>query len=442
VRTPSLPFASPRVCALVATAVVLAACDERIPTGVDVTPLPAAPVTLEITFPWSEFASNLAIFGGYSRPQALNEAIIALDYAGTLNARTLIRWGTFPTTASVRDSTGTLRTDVNLTFLDGYVALFVDRAASTPTGPVTFALGAIENDWHLRTATWTASIDTVGDRRLWPEAGAGPVQPVTQRVWDPSEGDSVQFFVDSATIRAWRDPTTAARGARIDLLTADHRIRVVGGVIRLSARSSINPDTVLVLSAAVDQVTFVYTPEIGPPTDEIRVGGAPAWRSVFDVDLPDTLHGPPALCAAVGCPFALGPQHISYAGLALTSRATEPAFQPTDTVSLDVRAVLSRASMPKSPLSASLIADPLGQRIGPAPFGPLEGTLIDVPITGFVKGYLAGADPSGRLPPRTLALLSAREPEGFTIASFFGPGGPNEPKLRMILTVSPPMELR
>jgi hypothetical protein len=75
----------------------------------------------------------------------------------------------------VRDSTNTLRSDLNLTFLDGYVAVFIDTAASSPVGPVELALGAIQEDWHPPSATWTAAIDTVGDQRLWTDAGAGPV---------------------------------------------------------------------------------------------------------------------------------------------------------------------------------------------------------------------------------------------------------------------------
>lgn len=421
--------------------IALAACEERAPTGIDVLPLPPEPVTLEVTVPWSQFASNLELFSGYSGPEDLDEAILAHDFADTLEARTLIRWGPYPTQASVRDASGTLRTDLNLRYLDGYVAVYFDRAASTPAGTVDLALSAIEQDWHPSTATWTASIDTVGDRRLWPEPGAGPVRLLTTRPWNPTDGDSVQFFVDSATIRQWSDVFTPARGARIDLLTEDHRMRIIGAALRVNAASSINPDTILVLTAPADQVTFVYSPDATPPADGMLVGGAPAWRSVFDVSLPAGLTGPPELCAAVGCPFALRPEHVSYAALTLTSRATEPAFQPTDTVALDVRAVLQRSAMPKSPLGASLVSDATGRLIGPDAFGPLAGTPVEVPITTFVKQYLAGPDASGRAPPGSLALLSAREPEGFTIASFFGPGSASEPLLKMVVTVSPPMEL-
>jgi hypothetical protein len=70
-----------------------------------------------------------------------------------------------------------------------------------------------------------------------------------------------------------------------------------------------------------------------------------------------------------------------------------------------------------------------------------EGTLVDIPITAFVQSFLLGPDDAGRLPPYTLALLAAPEPEAFTFGEFFGPGGPNEPVLRLVLTASPPVEL-
>lgn len=437
---PPLPEGPPWALAL-GMAIALAACEEQTPTSVRVAPLPPEPVTVEVLLPWSEFASNLAVFGGYGRPDDVDEAIVAKSYAGTLDARMLVRFGGYPAAVSVRDSAGTLRTDANISYYAGYVVAKLDVGATTTAGPVTLALGATEVAWHAGSATWTSAVDTVGDRRPWPEPGAGPVTLLTTRDWSIADGDSIQFFVDSATVAAWGVATDSTRGARIELLTDGPRMRVETIRLRLNARSSINPDTALLVTAQTFAATFVYTPDApAPPAGTMRVGGAPAWRTIFDVDVPGRVTGPPELCAAVGCPFELGPQHVNHASLLLRSRRTEDAFQPTDTVALDVRAVLSRAAMPKSPLGLSLLSSPLGQLVPPGPFGPLEGTLVEVPVTAFVKAYLAGPDPSGRPTPRTLALLAAGEPEGFTFASFFGPG-PNEPVLKLILTVSPPMEL-
>ncbi len=186
----------------------------------------------------------------------------------------------------------------------------------------------------------------------------------------------------------------------------------------------------------------MYDPVPTPPTDGFRVGGVPAWRSVFGIAVPTELDGPPELCAEVGCPFELKPQHVSYASLNLTSRTTALAYQPTDSIGIDVRAVLSPADLPKSPLSASLAPSASGFRVAGDVFGSTPEQLVELPITNFVKGYLAGPDPSGRPPPNTLALLAAGEPSTFWYASFFGPGGATEPVLKLILTVSRPMELQ
>jgi hypothetical protein len=425
---------------VVTAAAALLACEEQMPTSVAVAPLPAEPVTVEILLPWTEFGSNLEVFGGYGRPDDVDEAIVAKSFAGTLDARMLVRFGGYPVAASVRDSTGTLRTDANISYFGGYIVLDLDTRASTTTGPVTFALGATQTVWHPASATWTSAIDTVGDRRSWPEAGAGPVTPLGTRDWRLADGDSIQLFVDSATVAAWGVATDSTRGARIELLTDGPRLHVESIRLRLYARSSINPDTALVLTAQTFAATFVYTPEAPPPSEGMRVGGVPAWRTIFDVDVPVRLTGPPELCAAVGCPFTLGPQHVNHAALLLRSKRTEDAFQPTDTVAIDARPVLSRRAMPKSPLGLSLLSSPFGQPVPPGPFGALEGSLVEIPVTPFVKAYLAGPDPSGRPPPRTLALLAANEPEGFAFASFFGPG-PDGPVLKLVLTVSPPMEL-
>jgi len=423
-------------------AIALGACENETPTAVDLDLLPPAPLTLEIQLPWADFGSDLAVYGGYSSPARLEESILARAY-GTdlLDARTLIRFTSFPTTASVRDALGTLRTDTDLSYIGGYVVAFFDTIASTNTGPVSLGLGTLEEAWHPPSATWDFALDTVGDQVAWSEPGAGPVTPLTTRDWDPALGDSVQFFLDSAQMAGFNDPTDPASGARIELLTDGARLRVVGGALRITTRSSINADTILTLTAQAQQATFVYDVTPPPPPDGMRVGGAPSWRTVLDVVVPASLTGPPDLCAAVGCPFTVEPRHVSYAALVLRTRSPAQAFQPTDSIALDVRAVLSRAALPKSPLGNSLIADLAGQRVAASAFA-VEGTPVEIPITNYVKAFLGGPDPAGRPPPSTLALLAAPEPGSFTFAEFFGPGGGNDPVLKLIVTVSPPMELQ
>jgi len=122
--------------ALVLLPVLAAGCQEETPVGLGGGPLPGEPVTVEVTIPWSGFASNLEVFGGYGSPADLGRGVVALQYEGVLEARTLMRVGPYPDTVSVRDSTGTIRPDAGLTFLGGRLVARFDTIASTTAVPI------------------------------------------------------------------------------------------------------------------------------------------------------------------------------------------------------------------------------------------------------------------------------------------------------------------
>jgi hypothetical protein len=419
--------------------VTVAACSETTPTGTDDSQLPGEPVTVSLQLAWDDFASNLNVFGGFGRVDDMSSTVIARAYDG-LEARTLVRFNEIPRSTLVRDSTGTLKTDTALAFIQAYVVVLVDTAASTNTGVVQLGFGQTEEKWDTRTASWTNAIDTIGGAVPWSSPGGGVVTPITTWDFDPSAGDSAQFFLDSETIQRWREGSDSVRAGRIELLTDGHRLELVGAALRVIATSELDRDTTIIFDVSAPQATFIYDPPAAAPLDGLRVGGAPAWRTVLDVTLPTTLDGPPALCDAVGCPFALGPEHVTYAGLQMHTRLAPTAFQATDTVRMEVRSVLDKSTLPKAPLGASL-GGPSGTPVAPEVLG-VEGSTVDLPITRYVQSFLAGPDAAGRAPPTTLAILAAPEPSTFTFASFFGPGGPNAPVLNLVLTVSPPMEIR
>ena len=143
----------------------------------------------------------------------------------------------------------------------------------------------------------------------------------------------------------------------------------------------------------------------------------------------------------MSCPHALTPIEISYAALVFTSRASEAAFQPSDSLRLDVRPVFDRSVMPKSPLGKSLVAGSFGRAVAPEAFGSAPGALVEIPFTTFARDLLRGEDEDGNKPPGTLALLSLIEPFSIAYGSFEGPGSPGEPFLRLVLTIGPPVEL-
>ena len=422
------------------TALGVVACEEQTPTSLDEGLLPEEPITLELHIPWEDFASNLEVIGGFGSPSELGTGVLANSFAGTLDARTLLRFGAYPSTVSVRDTTGTTRADSSLTFIGGRVVVFLDTIASTNEGPVLLSLGAIQHPWDVRTVTWTTAIDTINDRRLWPEEGAGPVVPLGVAEWDPATGDSVWFELDSAAVAAWADTSDVSRGARIDLLTEGARIQIATAVLRLNTRPSLNPDSTFFLVAPREEISFVYSPFPEPPPDGIRVGGAPAWRTVLDIRMPKQLNGPEALCAVVTCPVTLHSSELNYAALVLRTRRTQDAFQPTDTVAIDVRPVLSRVALPKAPLGNSLVGF-AGRLIRPEVFGEEAGEEIEIPITIFAQNLISGTDAAGFQPPNTLALLSIFEPVSIAFASFHGPGGEYAPVLKLIVTIGRFVEL-
>jgi len=425
----------------VLASVAVTACEEIPPTAIGDGDLPGEPITIEVVIPWSDFASNLEVFGGYGTTRDVGRGLLASAFAGVLDARTLMRFGGYPTSATVVDSSGASRPDENLTYIGGRLVVFIDSLAHTNTGPVTLRLGATQVDWDATSADWEHSLDTINDQRPWTQPGGGDLIDLGSVLWDPAAGDSAVFPVDSAQIIAWSDTTDTSRGALVQLTSGGEKLNLRGAALRVDARPSIRPDTVVVVSALNTEVTFIYTPDATPPTSGIRVGGAPAWRTVIDVMIPDTLHGPAEFCAIVSCPHTLEAVQVSSAALVLTSSVSDPAFQPIDSLGLDVRSVFDRGAMPKAPLGNSLLSEVGGRRVGPQAFGAGAGVPIEIPFTSLARDLLRGFDAAGNPAPNTLVLLAILEPSSIAFASFEGPGTAGEPYLRLVLTIGPSVQL-
>jgi hypothetical protein len=222
-------------------------------------------------------------------------------------------------------------------------------------------------------------------------------------------------------------------------LTDGERLDVRNVVLRLDTRPSVHQDTIVVIDAPAEGVTFVYNPVPEPPPDGIRVGGTPAWRTVIELNVPRVLDGPPSLCAQVGCPFVIEPSRVNHASLVLTTALVEPAaFQPSDTVRLDVRPVLAPELLPKSPLGSSFLGV-VGAPVAPGAFQEGGGRTLSVTLTGLVRA-LVEADPDVA-PPNHISLLSVQEPLSLAFGSFVGPGVPGAPVLRLIVTAADTVRL-
>jgi hypothetical protein len=434
-----------RLAALGLAAVVgVTACSEESPTSVGESVLPGAPVTLQIEIPWEEFASNLQVLGGYGAPSELGTGVLANGYAGTLNARSLMRFGSYPTAASVTDTAGTTVTDTDLTFVSGRVVARFRRAASSASDPVELSLGLMDESWHRPSASWTLAEDTIGSQIAWSAPGGGTVSPLVTATWTPiGGGDSVAFALDSAQIAAWEEEDARDLGARLDMVTAGHRVHVSSVGLTLIARPSVNPDTLIEVPVQNPELTFIYDPPAAPPAVGIRIGGAPSWRTVLDLAVPTTLTGPSELCDAVGCPVTLEPGEVSFAGLVLTSREPEGAYLPLDSLRVDARPVLDSDALPKAPLGSALVGGG-GLGISGSFFSSDVGSTVEIPITPMIRDLISGTNPSTGLPyPNTLALLTPSEPLSIAYGSFYGPDAVEglRPLLRLVVTVGPSVEL-
>jgi hypothetical protein len=417
------------------------ACQEEITANLDGDLIPVEAVTVEVSLPFEAFAGGVEAWGGYGRAYELPRDIVASGFGGSLDSRVLNSWAQYPSLVTVRDSLGVFRTDSALTFVGGKITARFDTLTSVLDGPVTLSIGALQRDWDFRSAGWDVAVDSVGDRQLWAEAGGGPVTPMGTAVWDPTAGDSVVFELDSAGVALWADSAHAAMGVRLEAETQGTRLDLTNLGLLLSTRPSVHKDTLVELTVGARARTFVYQPALDVPEGEIRVGGVPAWRTVFTMALPSTLDGIPEFCQVVQCPLTLTPESLISASLILTTKSPPPAFQPRDTLRLDVRPVLEPSRLPKSPLGSSLVGF-YGVMVAPEDFVGDAGAKVEIPLGSYIETLIAKNAGKDVQVPATLALLSSFEPLSLYFAAFEGPDSPNRPELRLILTLADKVRIR
>jgi len=416
-------------------------CQEDITTSLEGDLIPVGAVTVEVSLSFHEFAKDLTAWGGYGRPYELTQDIAARAFEGTLDSRVLNSWNPYPVATTVQDSTGLYTADSTLTFVGGTIVARFDTLTSVLEDSVTLTISALPRDWDFRTVGWDVAVDSVGDLQLWEEEGAGPATPLATAIWNPEAGDSVVFEIDSASVALWADTADAEKGVRLETMTEGARLDLVTLTYRLSTRPSVHPDTIVELPVASRTRSFIYDPLPDAPVDEIRIGGVPAWRSVFTVDMPRTLDGPPELCQQVQCPLKLTAESLISAALVLTTQAPEPAFQPSDSLRLDVRPVLEPSRLPKSPLGSSLVGV-LGILLPFEYFRDEAGIEVEIPLGPYIESLIAANETPGLEVPNTLALLSSFEPLSLYFAAFEGPDSPAAPELRLILTLAEDVRIR
>jgi len=434
---------------------LLSGCSEKNPTAtVEEFVQELNPRTIEVVLPLEEFTDSVQVLGGYGLLATMGRGVLADDFQG-LNSRVLIRFGTYPDSVRIFSSTtGIVAFDKDHTFVGGRLVLFFDTIQGVALGPVRVDAAATQQEWDVRTANWEVAVDTAGLRTEWVQPGGGNTLPIGSGIYDRQfdrpEGDTLPFndslsiAMDSAQIAAWEDATDASRGALISLDDPTRRIVLEAARLRLSIRPSEEflasgefPDSVREETAFGGESTFIYDPLPGPPTEGLRVGGAPSWRTVLSLNVPRVLTGPPEVCAIVTCPFNVAESgaQLNLAELVLTTREGLPAYQLFDTLNVDVRPVVSPELLPKSPLGGQL-AGAFGVSVRPEMFAEEAGTKVAFPLTGLINGLLLGDPITFAATPSTIAFLTVIEPRSLGFASFHGPGSPDAPTLRLLLTVA------
>lgn len=418
---------------------LLSGCSDLLPLVED-DDLVKSGYVIELTFPFDDFASGARVYGGYGLASQLSGGFLAHEFGAQddegdpqetgLSARTLARFPPYPRVAQVRDTLGVTQLDSSLTFISGQVLTRIDTIASVHDGPVEIVAHALSEPWDAPSATWEYAVDTIGHRTPWTTPGGGAARRIGSALWDREDGDSVRFLVDSAQVAEWGDTANLGRGLRLSTTTPGGRLRVSSSLLRLDTRPSINPDTVIELAAPSRINTFIYAPTPSQPRKTLRVGGAPAWRSVIHLDLPTELDGPPELCEALGCPVEIGEEHVSFAALRLITRVGPRAFAPSDTIPVDLRSVLAPEVLPKSPLGSSRIG---AQEVPPDLFAAPAGEVLELPVTTLVRDLLRGETVSGGPISSSAAILTAAEPYSIDHLTFEGAESPLAPALRVIL---------
>jgi hypothetical protein len=435
---------------VIACAVALGACTEEDPMVID-EPVPRPNVTtFEIILQPAQFLVFDTAFSGYLNAYQSGIAQVMRDFEGVTDANGLYRFGVLQRTLTVRDTSGTSREDTLPRFPDGYLLLRIDSTASR--GAATFGAYQTTQEWHPPSASWTMRVDTGNVHLSWTTPGGTRGALIGTAQWRPGTGvDSLMIPLDSTRIKALTDTANHARGV---LLTLDQAtgaggasVRVRAVEMRVNGKSSIRPDTTIVVSVTADrEPTFVYNP--APPTGAagtLRVSGVPAWRGMLGL-LPN-LGELSVPCGAGGCTVRLRDAHVNLAELLLQPTPSQPGFSPEDSVLVGAQALLEIPGVPlaRSPLGTGVgtTRTPIAaQRFATADVGPAVG----LPITGYFGSLVADtASVSGSSQvPRRLALMRCERAVtgsvscGPTQAGTFGFANFQAgPRLRLVLTISP-----
>jgi hypothetical protein len=404
----------------------LAACGDELPTAVGGDLMGPGVRTYEVVLDAADFLVRDTTFDGIG---TLNEAVFEMgahQFEGVLDARTVFSLFR-PLTASYTLNNET-RVDSIAAAVGGTLTLVVDTIASRG-GPVDLEVVQVTEEWHRESATWEVRKDTADVTELWEVPGGSPGPVLAAATW--LSGDTLRIELDSAAVAVWDDTTAARFGGMVRVTSPDTRIFIQAMAFQFNVRP-VGQDTV-VPAGSLTQTKIILTPEdVAPEPGVLRVGGLPAWRSLFrfvplmGMRIPCGPGQPP------DCTLPLETATINLATLILQPVPGGPrrAEMP---MRLEGRAVLEgpHVALVRAPLTPPIgpPTDTLSTTLfeAPAPDGP-----VHIPVTGYVRIQLnPGDDPV----PSWLALTAIGERGQFGYATFAGATSPTPPRLRLLISV-------
>jgi hypothetical protein len=428
---------------LAPVAFALHACGRESPTDVGGALLPADALrTIEVILDPSAYYDIDTTFTGFDETRDANFLVIAHEFGGVFESNTLARFEV-PTTIGAADSTGTVVTDSMATLMGGRIVIALDTARSDVTLPVSIALYRIDEEWDPASADWTNRVDTGGDTLPWAQPGGRGGAFIDSVVWSTANVDtagnpvdSLVIDVDSQTIALWTE-SGRAKGGLLAMEKSGQRVRAADVLLRVDARPSVKPDTVVTITVRAATPIFLYDPPAQRQGGELLVGGIPEWRTYLRWRPGiDTLSIP---CPQVGpnCVIRLAEANINYAALILRIAEPPPGFLPQDSTRMITSPVLAS---PLSPLERSPLASNVGvgiEFLSPSRFQNPQGDETEVPVTPFLRRLLADTTSDGEPVSPWMAILPLVT--GFDVGlAAFEP----TPRLRLILTVARELQLR
>jgi hypothetical protein len=394
--------------------------------------LPSGDVrTFEVILDPAQYITFDTTFTGYTTTQQAAWVTLANSFEGVVDANGLFRFANPPAIITVRGASGPV-VDSFPRYFEGRLVLRFDTLMSQEP-PVRVRAYRTAEAWD-RSATWTLRVDTGAVQLPWSTPGGTRGASIDTATW--AAGDSVVLRVDSATLAEWTDTANAARGALLVSETPDSRVRVNAAVLRVSAHSRLQADTVLNFDVSPLANAFIFNPQPPPAGSQLRVGGVPSWRTMIGIreDLADLTFACPGVA---NCQIKLSDAHIARAELLLQPVTAPAGFLPEDTTFVQVRTLLVSPGVPleRSPVGGDICATTECLRSGESPPQFFAQPPSAVPVAYDVTGYiipLVGADVSAaNRPPFALTILIPNEPLTLGFATF-APG----PRLRLVLTAN------